>query len=156
MRLTENAKFYIVTPIFCFKRILLGLTTIYLAEFVIGSTYVYAFGSLFSIGYFLNNRPMSSKLFNFMESLNEAAIYFMCYFTFMFTDWIDDVDMRWEIGNVFTPLVVGIVLINIICVVQDMVKVIFQNYLKSKNAEAKPKKLIQIEKLRELTTKIKE
>ena len=91
-----------------------------------------------------------------MESLNEAAIYFMCYFTFMFTDWIDDVDMRWEIGNVFTPLVVGIVLINIICVVQDMVKVIFQNYLKSKNAEAKPKKLIEIEKLREITTKIKE
>lgn len=74
------------------KRILLGFTTVYLSEFVLGSTYIYAFGSLFSIGYFLNNKPMNSNLFNFMENLNEAAIYFMCYFTFLFTDWIDDVD----------------------------------------------------------------
>lgn len=102
---------------------LLGFTTIYLAELPLASTYVYGLGSLFSIGFFLNNKPMSSNLFNFMENLNESAIYMVCYFTFLFTDWIPDIEMRYTLGFVFMPIVVGIVMINIVCVVWDMASV---------------------------------
>jgi hypothetical protein len=110
-----------VTTIFCAKRILLGFTTVYIAGLPLASTYVYGLGSLFSIGFFLNNKPMSSKIFNFMENLNEAAIYMMCYFTFLFTDWIPDIELRYTLGFVFMPCIVLIVLINIVCVFYDMI-----------------------------------
>jgi len=58
-----------------------------------------------------------------MENLNESAIYVVCYFTFLFTDWISDIEMRYTLGFVFMPIVVLIVLINIVCVVWDMGKV---------------------------------
>ena len=71
---------------------------------------------------------MSSNIFNFMENLNEAAIYIVCYFTFLFTDWIPDLELRYTLGFVFMPVIVLIVAINIVCVFYDMFKAFSQKY----------------------------
>ena len=116
---------YKVTTIFCVKRILLGLTTAYLNGFVLASIYVYGFTSLFSIGWFLNERPMVSKLMNFMENINELAIYISCYFMFLFTEWIPDVEMRYNLGFIYLPALLSIIAANFACVIYDMLKPLF-------------------------------
>lgn len=116
---TDRDSIWKLTPLFCLKRILLAFTTVFIMVLPLSSTYIYAFGSLFSIGYFLNNMPMDRRLFNFMEILNESMIYFTCFFTFIFTDWVD-IETRYAYGFVFMPIVVLTLIINIVCVVWDI------------------------------------
>ena len=130
-----------MTPIFCLKRLMLGFTTIYLAELPLSSTYIYGLGSLFSIGYFLNNKPMNSNFFNFMENLNEFAIYVVCYFTFLFTDWIPDIELMYTLGYVFMPIIVLIVIVNILCVIWDMAKSMTKGCREKQAAKDRMKRL---------------
>jgi len=74
-----------MTTLFCVKRILLALTTVYLNFFGTASVYFYCYSSLFTIGFILNNQPMSSKILNFMEIINEFAVYLSTYVIFFFT-----------------------------------------------------------------------
>lgn len=110
----------VMTTLFCTKRIILALTTVYLNNFVLASIYYYSFSSLFSIGYFLNERPFKNKLLNFMENINEAAVYLTSFMMFMFTDWIPDIEVRYTIGFVYLTGILGIVLINLACVLFEM------------------------------------
>jgi len=113
-----------MTTLFCSKRIILALTTVYLNDFVIASTYYYCFSSLFTIGFFMNNKPMSSKLMNKIEILNEFAIYLSTFVMFFFSDWIPDIEIRYTLGYVYLPGILTIVIVNLACVLYEMIKTI--------------------------------
>ena len=81
---------YKMTTIFCIKRLIYGLVTVYLSDFVVPSVYVYIFLPLFSLGYNLTIKPLNSKLLNFMENINESIIFCCGYFLLAFTQWICD------------------------------------------------------------------
>ena len=76
---------YQITTFFCMKRLIYAITTVYMGSYVVPNIYVYIFVPLFSIGYNINNKPMNSKLLNFMENLNEMLILSNGYFLFVFT-----------------------------------------------------------------------
>ena len=79
-----------MTALFCIKRLIYALVTVYLGEHIVPNVYTYTFIPLFSIGFNLKNRPMISKLLNFMENINESIIYFSGYFILIFTQWVCD------------------------------------------------------------------
>ena len=63
---------------------------------VVSSMYAYSFIPIFSLGYNLSNRPMNSKLLNFMENMNEFFILFNLYFIPIYTQWICDPVQKYE------------------------------------------------------------
>ena len=133
----------IMTTVFCSKRILLALMTAYMNELTFMCAYFYTFSSLFSIGFFLNNKPMQSKMMNFMEIINEIAIYLTSYVIFFFSDWIDDIEMRYTLGFVYMPGIMIIVTFNLACVIYEMCSAIYTK-LKAKFCKKKPKKVDKV------------
>ena len=71
--------------LFCVKRLIFGLSTVFLAQFVVPHMYVYVFIPLFCLGFNLSNRPMTTRLDNFKENLNEFVVLICAYFIPMFT-----------------------------------------------------------------------
>ena len=84
-----------MTTIFCFKRWIYGLSTVFFPNYVVPNIYVYVFIPLFGMGYTINNNPMDSKALKFMEILNEGVILWSGYFILSFTQWICDPMLRY-------------------------------------------------------------
>jgi hypothetical protein len=121
-----------MTTLFCTKRFILGLTTVFVNDFALLSLCVALFGTLFSVGFFMNNRPMTSKLQNRIEVLNESTLYLNCYFMFVFTDWVPNIEDRYSIGYFYIILIIVVCFINVAFVA----KAIFQA-LRLKNKRRK-------------------
>ena len=82
---------YKMTTIFCIKRLIYAYTTIMLSKYLlISNMYTYFLIPIFSLGYNMSNRPMNSKILNYMENINEFFILFNAYFIPIFTQWICD------------------------------------------------------------------
>jgi len=96
--------------------------TVYLNDFVIASTYFYCFSSLFSMGFYMNNKPLTSKLMNNIEILNEFAIYLSTFVIFFFSEWIPDIEQRYTLGFVYLPGILSIVIVNLGCVLYEMIR----------------------------------
>ena len=106
--------------LFCVKRLIYGFTTSYCGNYVVPNIYVYIFIPLFSIGYLINNKPMNSKLLNFMEIMNEFLILCCGYFIMFFTQWICDPNLRYNIGFIYIPILASVLLVNFILIFYEM------------------------------------
>ena len=76
---------YKMTSIFCLKRLIYALVTVYLTNYVVPFIYIYTMIPLAALGFNLNRRPMNSTLLNLMENINEVIIYICGYFLLIFT-----------------------------------------------------------------------
>ena len=76
---------YQMTTLFCIKRLIFAIFTVYLGPFVVPQMYVYFFIPLFSLGFNLVHRPMTTRLNNFKENMNELVLLMCAYFIPMFT-----------------------------------------------------------------------
>ena len=86
---------YQMMTIFCVKRLIYGTSTVLLAQYVVPHMYVYIFLPLFFLGFSLVQRPMTSKMLNFKENMNELLILVCAYFIPLFTQWICDPMLRY-------------------------------------------------------------
>ena len=111
-----------MTYLFCVKRMLLGISTIFLPTFPLVSAYVYIFASIFQLGFNITHKPLLTKGLNFMENINEFAIYLSGMTLFLFTDWIPDIETRYTLGFIYTPGLLIAVTINICFVFYEMSK----------------------------------
>ena len=109
-----------MTAIFCIKRLIYGLITVHLTNYVVPQIYVYTFIPLFSIGYNLNNNPMNSRLLNLMENINEWIILCSGYFLLIFTQWICDPMERYNFGWYYIKLIIFVVTINLLLIFYEM------------------------------------
>ena len=75
--------------------------TVFCGQHFIINIYVITFISLASLYYYLNYRPFSLQLFNQIEVVNDLAILFSSYFLYLFSDWIDDPELKYTIGWAF-------------------------------------------------------
>ena len=75
---------------------------------------------------------MANKQLNTIECLNEGAVYTTSLFMLIFTDWIPDVEMRYTLGYVYMPLILGIVVVNLAIVIIEMVYSIKVKYQTAK------------------------
>ena len=68
----------------------------------------------------MNNKPMLSRKLNLIENVNEVAVYLSCYFMFIFTDWIPDIETRNTLGWFYLPMFLFIVSTNLAYVFYEM------------------------------------
>jgi len=113
---------------FCLKRLLLAFLTVYLNHMPVLCCYFYCYSPMFSIGLYLNTKPMQSKLMNFMEIINEFAVYLTCFVIFFFSEWIEDVELRYILGFVYLPCITFIIVVNLACVLYDMISSLKTKY----------------------------
>ena len=121
-----------MTAIFCLKRLIYGLITVYLSKFVVPFVYAYMYVPLFAIGYNLNRKPMNSKLLNWMENINETLIYMCGYFLLLFTQWICDPQRRYQFGFYYIYLQISIVGINFSLIFYEMGSAMKKEYRRRK------------------------
>jgi hypothetical protein len=63
---------------------------------------------------------MNSRLLNGFEQMNEIFVLFICYFMFLFTDFIPDVEYRYKLGFKFIGLLGLVFFVNVLLVFVDM------------------------------------
>ena len=107
---------YQMTTLFCIKRLIFGISTAYLSQFVVAHMYVYVFIPLFCFGFNLTNRPMTTRLDNFKENINEVVVLICAYFIPMFTQWICDPMVRYQLGWIYNYIMFSVVLINFLII----------------------------------------
>ena len=87
--------------------------TVFFGQHFIINIYVITFISLASLYYYLNYRPFSLQIFNQIEVANDLAILISSYFLYLFSDWVDDLELKYTIGWAFFYFFILILFSNI-------------------------------------------
>ena len=117
-----------------------------MGNYVVPNIYVYIFIPLFSIGYNSNNKPMNSKLLNFMENLNEMLILSNGYFLFVFTQWICDPKVRYSLGWIYIFMNTLVIFINFVIIIYDMLyglRKVYKKYVWQRQVDKRMKILFE-------------
>jgi hypothetical protein len=124
---------------FCVKRILfaLGTKVLYLAVAINIGLYFYL--SLFTLGYNLVNRPMNTRIIQWMDNTNEFFILLSGYAIMLFSGWIfdfdydrddadndipDDLELRYNLGFCYLAFLMFSVAVNLIIVIFEISRMI--------------------------------
>lgn len=95
--------------------------TIQLEGYLIVIIYIVVFSSLVTIKYLIDNSPMERTGLNRFAFFNEICLLFSFYFIFLFTDFITDVEFRYNfIGSAFIQYVSIIFGINFLLICYGM------------------------------------
>ena len=73
------------------------------------------------LGYHINNHPLNGKFLHAMELINEIFVLQTSYYLLLFSDFLQNVEMKYTVGFFYTPNLMTITGINIILVVVDIV-----------------------------------
>ena len=79
---------YVYTSLFCIRRYIIALLTIFMNSYVALNIVGYIILQLCSISLFLHFKPMLTKMMNYTEIINEVLIFASVYFMMIFTNWI--------------------------------------------------------------------
>lgn len=60
--------------------------------------------------------PMGSILLNKLEIISYTNLLFFWYFLFLYTEYINDVEMRYELGYVYIYMIIFVISINLIII----------------------------------------
>ena len=82
--------------------------------------------------YINNHLPLKNKYFNFLEIINESAIYMSIFFMMIFTDWVPDVELRYSLGYFYIPFIGSIIFINIVTILFEMLVGVYYKCKKPK------------------------
>ena len=66
--------------------------------------------------------PMHEKINNFLEILNESTFLTLTYLNFLFTDFVADIDMRYNVGWAFLGVLGVNVIINFAIIIATVLK----------------------------------
>ena len=97
---------------FYLRRLLLVLTTVYFNKYIVVSFFVYFYCSIFLLQYYIRIRPFEDKWAHCLEILNESFVILATYFIFCFTEFILNIQIRYQIGNLFIDLIMWVIILN--------------------------------------------
>lgn len=100
----------------------MGASTVFESSLLIMNIYVMIFGSLLVIKFLFHYKPFNSRLLNTFEILNEIFVLFISYFMFLFTDFVPDVEYRFELGYRFIAFTGLICFVNVMLISVDIFK----------------------------------
>ena len=109
-----------MNTMFCVRRLLVALFTVFSKKPLVINIYIIIYTSLFIIRFYFDKKPMLTSTLNKIELLNEIFQLFSNYFMFLFTDFIGDVEFRYQIGYWFIGYVSLVFLVNLSIIVADM------------------------------------
>jgi hypothetical protein len=99
--------------LFSVRRIIFSLTAVYFVQVPFFSIAFLMASSLFQMSVQLSRHPMKTKSLQMLEIANESGIYITGYFMMFFSDWIEDVEFRYDLGNFYLPFFTLIFAINL-------------------------------------------
>ena len=77
-------------------------------------------GSLLMLAFISMWMPMQEKINNYLEIMNESTFLILTYLNFLFTDFVANIDMRYNVGWIFLGVLglnVGINFVVIIAII---------------------------------------
>jgi len=82
---------------------------------------------------------MLTKLMNYTEIMNEVLIFISVYFMMIFTNWIQNIELRYELGFSLNQYIYIVTFINFAIIVFCLIVAVYWKYKKYKydNAWAK-------------------
>ena len=96
----------------CSRRLLLVLTTVFLNQHIIVSFFVYFYGSIWFLQYYISSKPFEWKWAYFLELMNESFVIIATYFIACFSEYILDIQTRYQLGNLFIDMLVVVIILN--------------------------------------------
>jgi len=95
---------------FFLRRYVMLLILTVLSEYAIWQINVHLMSTVFIISYIFSQRPYEEPWANLHELLNECFIFAAAYPLFAFTDWVSDLDARYNYGW----FIVGVICLNVL------------------------------------------
>ena len=118
---------------------MIALGTNYIISPIEVNILIYIYLSLFTIGYNINNRPMSSRIIQIIENTNELFIMLSGYALIYLSNWIydvkykatdltigDDPEYRYKFGFWYIGSLGIIVIINFVLIVYEIGKALYK------------------------------
>ena len=140
---TRKKAILFVMPIFCIKRIIIAIGTIFISQPVAANIMIYVYTSLFSLGFNLTCRPLSSPALNWIDNINELFILTSSYFMLAFSSWMympnkdfdlakcsDNPLLRYNVGKYYIPFLGVALSFNFIIIIFESAKGLRLNYRK--------------------------
>jgi len=79
---------------------------------------------------------MMTKVMNYLEIINEAFIFISVYFMMIFTNWMDNIELRYYLGFSLLTYIFSIVCFNMIIIVIFLVTALYWKYKEYKYNKA--------------------
>lgn len=89
-----NRGVYLGTTLFCLRRLMVASCTILWPHLTVVAIYVNFYGSLITLIFIIELRPMNTKALNRIEILNEVFMMFSTYFLITLSEFIPSSEMR--------------------------------------------------------------
>jgi len=99
---------------FLYLRLAISIFTVFFDDnIVLQISFAYITLNLLYLAYLIRGRPFENKWQHRVEIFNSLFVLLCSYYLFLFTDFVPDEKMRYDIGESFFYLVVTNVLINL-------------------------------------------
>ena len=85
--------------------------------------------------------PLETNFSTLVEVFNEVTAMWMLYFMLTFTDWVPDIELRYQTGWVFIGIFCLNLSVHILFLLKDLKDSIRDKYLKCKNRKAKSEEI---------------
>ena len=96
----------------CFRRFVIVLATVFLNKHIIVSFFLYFYGSTWFLGYYMTRKPFQWKWAYALELMNESFLLIATYFMTCFSEYILDIQTRYQVGNFFIDMIVVVIILN--------------------------------------------
>ncbi len=136
----ENKVRLLTRGISMVRRLLFVITAIFIENHGEFQSMVYTFMSLLSIMFVAYHKPYDSRRINMIELFNEYTILVAGYHLFIFTDFVEDEQQKWNAGWSIIALIVVNLIVNLAVTTYDTL-VQIANYLAKNCSKKKHKKL---------------
>ena len=142
---TKRATIILSLPIFCFKRFLIALGTVFINQPIAINIMIYIYSSLFSLGYNMTLKPLNSKTLNYIDNINEGFILISAYFMLTFSSWIytpikeydnrkcpDNPKLRYDAGKLYVIFLSTAMAFNFMIILYEILKGLSYAFRKKK------------------------
>ena len=96
----------------CLRRFIIALTTVFLNKYIIVSFFIYSYGSTWFLGYYISRKPFNWRWAYALELMNESFLIVGTYFMSCFSEYILDIQTRYQVGNFFIDMIVVVIILN--------------------------------------------
>jgi hypothetical protein len=73
--------------------------------------------SLMMISFIISVKPLSEPYLNIMEIFNESTLLVSSYFMFLFTDFVEDPELRSKLGWAYIGVIGTMIFVNFGCMI---------------------------------------
>lgn len=105
---------------FTTRRMLLAMTTASINFMVLPSLYIYFYGSLFFIHKYFSLKVFDKLWVERVEIMNEVFIMISGYFSFCFTEWIGDIQTRYQVGKFYFDMILIVIILNMVAIIYEV------------------------------------